>query len=538
LFLYLYPECQMEGECSFKVVVKTFFIMNILKNICLFIIPVTILLVVNIKAKTEFWKSSYDPDYCYLFNGLNLAYSHGNIGHVDHPGTTVQVLSGLIIKITYTFRKTANSLPSDLLSFPEYYLRVIAWTFTIINCIIIFFCGWIIFNLTRELSYGLLFQSFAILPLTVYSGYFHVRPEPVLFGMITIFVTLLIWKYYEKKESGCFRIKWTIKDHILFDVKLDKVEILLGFIMGFCIATKFISIPLIILPLILIPKYINKIIFLLITILSFYILTYPIHVYFDYVFIWLKNLMFHSGLYGSGGNEILNFNLFLHNFIQFVRTDPILFLIISISLVFIIRQLILKKYDIHLKFLVALFLVQVVDMIMVLKHYQSHYFFPVIPLLPLNLFIIFHMIRLSEILRLVIIIPCIVLGMVINIRGSFYNVHLRDESSVQISSTNQTNKIYMYSYGCNSQIYALKFGDDFSRNINSSLLEKLYGKQYFYDVWNKNFYNWNQQINTDTLLRMDKNIYLFADQKYLNLMKPPFELQLISEGKYILARKR
>src|SRR6185436_2402465 len=45
-----------------------------------------------------FFPENLDPDYAYFFNSLNLAVSQSP-AHIDHPGTTVQLLGALIIKL-------------------------------------------------------------------------------------------------------------------------------------------------------------------------------------------------------------------------------------------------------------------------------------------------------------------------------------------------------------------------------------------------------------------------------------------------------
>ncbi len=40
---------------------------------------------------------NYDPDYTYMLDALNLARMK-NIGHIDHPGTTVQAAGAIVLK--------------------------------------------------------------------------------------------------------------------------------------------------------------------------------------------------------------------------------------------------------------------------------------------------------------------------------------------------------------------------------------------------------------------------------------------------------
>jgi hypothetical protein len=497
-----------------------------MKNLILLIIPVTILLIINANNKTEFWKGKYDPEYCYLLNGLNLANQFGNIGLYEHPGTTVHVLSAIIIKTTFTFRKTKSDLATDVLLFPEYYLRAIAWTFTIINCLLIFFSGLMVFKLTNELSSGLLFQSVSFFSTSVYHAFYSVSPEPVLFGSVILFMLFFLWKYYFNKSFAVIKIRYSKSRK--FD--LDVYVLVSGFIMGICLATKINSIPLILLPMLFIRGLKNKVAFLVIAFISFILFTMPIARYYISFLVWIKDLFFHSGYYGRGNEEIINLNLVSGNFLTFIKYEPIILFTMVISLVFIIKQLIQKKYDVHLKILTGLFFIQILDLLLILKHFRLHYFIPIIPTIAVSIFIILKIAGLSKIQKTLLIVPFIAICFVINLNSKNY-------ISTVYHSVNQTDCINIYAYSCNSPIYALAFGDGRAKNVNAPLLEKLYGKQYFYHLWTKQFSDWNHSISMEALTKLNKPIYFYADANYLKDLPTPFKLALISEGKYMITTK-
>ena len=71
-----------------------------------------------------------DPDYVYLLNGLNAYNGHfQDIIHVDHPGTPLQLLIGLILPIIAFFRN-APDVASDVLLHPNTYIK----TIIVFNC--------------------------------------------------------------------------------------------------------------------------------------------------------------------------------------------------------------------------------------------------------------------------------------------------------------------------------------------------------------------------------------------------------------------
>ena len=88
-----------------------------IKWLLLLIIPCVLLIEFTSEKQPYFWDNRYDPSYAYLLNGLNLSLTHGNVGHIDHPGTTVQVMAAFIIKVTYQFRN--KSIPLSLIHISE-----------------------------------------------------------------------------------------------------------------------------------------------------------------------------------------------------------------------------------------------------------------------------------------------------------------------------------------------------------------------------------------------------------------------------------
>ena len=93
---------------------------------------------------------SVDPDYCYLFNGLNLAH-HNFPWHIDHPGTPLQLLSAIVIRLVHLFRN--DTLDMDLFKNPELYINAINYTIIYLQAIVLFFTGLTIFRRKYALIY-------------------------------------------------------------------------------------------------------------------------------------------------------------------------------------------------------------------------------------------------------------------------------------------------------------------------------------------------------------------------------------------------
>lgn len=69
-----------------------------------------------------FYLNRIDPEFPYLVNGLNCArLDFSRIGHIDHPGTPFQLLTGIFIRITYWIAGQ-GTVVEDVITRPEFYL--------------------------------------------------------------------------------------------------------------------------------------------------------------------------------------------------------------------------------------------------------------------------------------------------------------------------------------------------------------------------------------------------------------------------------
>jgi len=492
-----------------------------MKYILLLIIPVVIILNVSYNNKTEF---AQDPNYIYLFNGLNLAAYGGPVGQYDNPGTPVSILAGLIMKVIHFVRNTENDLATDVLQNPQYYTGLIIWILTIVNCILIFFLGLFILKTTNELMYSFLFQAIPFFSKSTVPWCFQTLcPEPLLLGATIILSGLFLWKFYFNKSFGVFTIRY-YKD---LSINIDRFIIYFGILMGFCLATKINTLPILLLPLFFIPGIVNKFIFMIITFFSFLVFTFPIRHLYKYMISWYLGIATHTEIYGSGDKGFIDYNVISSNFLMMVKKEPLILYILGLTAIILLKQILRKKYDINFKILSVLFMVQMGDMLMVLKHFNPHYFIPILATLALNLFIIIKSLNLSGYLRSVVIIAIIVFAVYLNKNVTKYIPELYNKEF-------PADGINITSYKSKSPMYALKFGDDRSVNANSEKLKTIYGDQYFYDIWTRQFVTWNDTLTLDSLFRINNKVYLHAIEVYMEEWKPVFEITRVSEDLFLI----
>ena len=157
-------------------------------KVILLFIPLFVLVNTFFTTKFDFWENRADPEYCYLFNGLNLANQYGNVGHYDHPGTTSQVFNAVVIKCVYSLSDSKTTLQVDVLKRPEYYLKCIGWTYVLVSDTLLFMFSLYVFKITNELKIAILVQLSAFYSqAAIVNGFYRVSPEPILFMLSIIF---------------------------------------------------------------------------------------------------------------------------------------------------------------------------------------------------------------------------------------------------------------------------------------------------------------------------------------------------------------
>ena len=91
-----------------------------------------------------------DPSYVYLLNSLTMSNLEG-AGHIDHPGTPLQVSGAVILKIYYSLSHVKDNIAEDVIYRAEDYLRVFDHTLILLNAAGLFISGLLIFFVFRNI---------------------------------------------------------------------------------------------------------------------------------------------------------------------------------------------------------------------------------------------------------------------------------------------------------------------------------------------------------------------------------------------------
>lgn len=317
-----------------------------------------------------------DPEFFYLLNGLNLAQLKIFSGNYTHPGVPLELLCGFIIKATYLIAGHYPDIVTDVLHRAEFYVMVINISLIILISIIYYSVGLIILKITNKILVSIFLQSALFVNHIVLFQLTILVSERMVPPFAAFLICLLIWFIYSEHNNKYF-------------------SILLGIIIGICIMQKLTILPIIIFPFFIIKtkkdilKYVSS---LTITVL---ILLIPIISHVKRIYEFFSNMFSHTGLYGDGKSDIIDFSAVLPNLSTLFRdmTIPmycLIILMLLIPLVFLIRHNKTERILKIRRIMVGLAISEILIVLMILKHFKPHYLTPVAALSFFNLYLGFE----------------------------------------------------------------------------------------------------------------------------------------------------
>lgn len=467
----------------------------------LLLLPATIVFTAALlrHASGPYWISFYsDPEYTYLIKFLAMTEGKETLT-IGHPGTTLQMLGAASIKIVHAlnfFEK--DNLKSAVLKNPEYYLNVVNIILIFLNAIMLFVIGILTFKLTKNMWLSLLLQFSPFFSnIILCKGLISVSPEALFIFCTMLFIMILIKMIHAKDLSEV--MPWYI--------------IALSIVCSFGMATKLTFGPLLIIPLIVLPGWRNKVGFLILTGVCFFFWIWPILSQYKILFEWYYRVLAHSGYYGHGNKEIINFSIYFQNIINLFLGNPLFCLILLFSIFFILRFRKLLAGKPPYKFLVAVTFAQLTAILVISKHGYDYYLLPVLNLSGFALFLIFLCMQTTGflsrsnlkkvcILFVTFIVFCGLWRIVDMKKILIHHIELKQESLMIYQKMINEYSDYMeiIPLRASSPLGALSFGNYFLNNgLYSELLREIYGEKYFYNGLEGKFHTWTQDFLIEDL---------------------------------------
>ncbi|MEI6694481.1 MAG: hypothetical protein WCO13_00325 [Bacteroidota bacterium] len=468
---------------------------------------------------------SVDPDYCYLFNGLNLAH-HNFPWHIDHPGTPLQLISAIVIRLVHLIRN--DTLDMDLFKNPELYINAINYTIIYLQAIVLFFTGLIVFRFTKDLFTALFIQ---ISPLAAFSLMIQNRIIVEQMELIAslLLISAVFWYLYTQKIEQ-YRYYFT------------KYVVVFSIIIGFGIANKILFIPLFFIPFILLPNLKQKLSFTVLSVISFSIFAFPIFYRWREFYYWIKKLFIYSGQYGGGAKNIVDKHVFMSNIAEVFHSGFLFPIVVVISLVACIvyqipRIKIRFRNPLLYKALLGCTLATLMLIVITCKQYKYVYLVPVLLLMVFELYLILaiFMHDIVVLSKKYIKLTALLLFCMAIYGFDLHKIHPYSQSNIEwhqrfleskteiLRSFNNKPKLMIADYyGAPYPEYALYFGTAWSgekmRGYYANALYKLYPDSYIYQNWDRLFYSWgNTSFSFYELLRKYPLFYLFSgDQNMEN----------------------
>ncbi len=336
--------------------------------VSLFILPV-LLFILNIIFKDSigeyFLYFNYDGSYKYLLASLNIVQLE-EPGYTQHPGIVPQLISAGAIKLFHLFQGNDSNIVLDTFNRPEFYLNRINLVFAFLTSFTLYFLGRITYEKIGNIFAAIFLQLTPF--ITVISFNVLVNNPVHATNIILILVLLTITISFLNEE-------------IITEKRKFYYIILYGIICGLLVANLISNLPIFIIPFLLIKRFVHKIYFVLISILTFCILFFSITAGTSQIWGFVINNIIHSGKYGAGPSNFIDFNRAIPSFEKIFRTFfffSIIYLLISATL---LLQLIPKfriqirnnKYSI---LLTAIFIIMSLYILLVIKQIEMYYLLP------------------------------------------------------------------------------------------------------------------------------------------------------------------
>ena len=459
---------------------------------------------------------SCDPDYIYFMSGLTMSEGVLKVGHIDNPGTPLQILMALVFRITWYVRSVPTPYLDDVLLHPDLYLSVANSVITCLTTFLLYYAGKKTVQYSGSVLYGMVIQTSLFLPVIWYELIGRIAPE-LMMAFPVILLGLLVLKVYYSSEK---------KFPFLFVVSFSAIA-------AFGLSVKLTFLPIWIIPFILIPGWKRKFSFVGMAIAFFFLFAMPVTLQLKNFWNWTRDLFLHSGKYGGGDTNIVDVNAFWENIKSLLEVEKRYFyFVIALAAIALIYLLVKRKkaektiLRITLAFFAALFL----QLLMTGKQYEHRYFIPCLILMPVVIVLISEYIRKLIPFKSVIYLINLALVLFFVWDYSFNRQWLSiktDGFSNDIGNRMKTwnfaqnlekgsvRIITSQNYGSPFIEYTLTYSHVWAnykkRMEYAPVLDRLYPDTWCYFTWDNSIKYWVKKFDAKSVAESGKRIYLYLE---------------------------
>lgn len=500
-------------------------------------IPVLFLITASelTKAKGPQWlPSGFENSYTYLFNSLLLVKGEAP-QHIDHPGTTTQVLGAMVLRASSL--KSTDDLIESVVRDPERHIAEIHWTLLIITFLSVWIFPWITAAVLKNYWVGLLIQVTILFyqTLLMFSVWLCSDLMLVPFSIASVCFCCLSVGQSPNMETG--EIFFNIdsgpdRSGTGWLIRMPLVSSLNGLVCALGIATKLTFFPLILISIFFCRSLKGLVSFLAAFALALGLALLPIYSQLPRLSAWTFRLGTHSGQYGSGAVGLPRASEYIEAILSLVQAEPLVAVVpftASIS-VFALSGMLLKVNGLGRRIAwqaVGLFALQALSFFLIAKLPGENYLIPLCLTTGLNLVLLFYvcrMTRLSPIKRMLGWIALI--GLLILSIGDFVALTPRGYAELRRETADELrlykhaqeitkNDVRIDYYFSDSPEYPLCFGDDYARRVFAPLLAGIYPKALFFNIFTGQFETFAEFVVPLAELQKHDHLYFLGDPQYL-----------------------
>ena len=317
-----------------------------------------------------------DPSYFYLLDFLNLVNLE-TPGHPYHPGTPVQVLGALVLRVAYPF-SGSDEIVGAVLEDPEFHLHLVSTVIIVLNAAAMAVAGMVSFSVFRHLLPALLLETGPFLSMLIVKNGFHVKPEPILVFSMVVLATVAVAALRPgalENDRGRFAVAF-------------------GIIAGFGVATKITCAPLFVLPVFLLGNVRTVLLYAVASAAALALFLAPAAGALPVMVDWFSRVSMGSGAFGGGESTIIDFARYPASVVK-LFSRPVVHGVFLLSLVALAVGWWRKRAGkavpgLELRLLAGLSLALLLQVLVVAKQPSGHYMIPAFVLGALGIAVLFR----------------------------------------------------------------------------------------------------------------------------------------------------
>ena len=339
-----------------------------------------VLAFVFLVARGPYWfYYNLDPDYFYLLNSVTIAEGSAP-DCVVHPGTPVQTIGSLVLRVTHLFIGT-GTLREDVFARPEFYLGLLHAVLLLVISSLLFWAGDIARRATDALIPALLLQAAPIFSFTLLESLAAFKPEPLLVGLSVLFGALVL-----AETCAPLVVPTVAPPDRLLQITSAKA---LGIVAGLALAVKLTFMPFIALPLFFLHTLKDRLWYGAFFFGAFVLGLLPALKHWKWIYKNIAHIATHKGVYGAGERGLLDWALLPQQLLDLLKAEPHFAVLLAVSVLFGVARELKPPADAQARRAVRLLnwltLFEIGHLLLTAKHPMVRYLLPSYALLGCNL---------------------------------------------------------------------------------------------------------------------------------------------------------